>query len=116
MRGVVSLYFLVSIGVIVVVWAAMMFNKCIRFRNRLREAWSGIEVQLKRRHDLVPSLVECVKAYQKHESELLSNLAERRTDAQAADTLQKQNSSEAKLSRGIGRVLALSEDYPDFTS
>jgi len=106
-------YLLLGMAFFTAMWAVITFNKFIRFRNRLREAWSGIEVQLKRRHDLIPSLVNCVKEYQKHESELLIALAERRTAAQEAHNLETQNKSEAKLGRGLGRVLALSENYPE---
>ncbi len=67
------------------VYAAVLFNGLVTQHNRLREAWSGIDVQLKRRHDLVPNLVACVKGYRAHEQSVLENLARARTNAQSAE-------------------------------
>ena len=69
-------------GGMVILWLIVLYNRLVKARNQLREGWSGIEVQLKRRHDLIPALVECVKGYQAHERELLTDKATmyKRTD------------------------------------
>lgn len=91
-----------------ILWGVIIFNRLIRGRNQLREGWSGIEVQLKRRHDLVPALVECVKAYQTHERETLEAVTRARSPDTPADT-----AGEQQFSRDLGRVVALAEAYPD---
>lgn len=100
-------------------WLVLIYNRLIRQSNGLREAWSGIEVQLKRRHDLVPNLVSCVAAYQRHERELLETVTEQRTRAQvaaaAADGGLKTETSgaENELGRDIGKLVMLAEAYPE---
>jgi len=89
------------------------FNKLVRQRNRLREAWSGIEVQLKRRHDLVPALVECVKGYRNHEQTLLRDLTQARTTAQVAQGVGGAGAAENELTRNLRSVFAVAEAYPD---
>ena len=93
-----------------VVWA---YNTQDKARNQMREGWSGIEVQLKRRHDLIPSLVQCVKGYQTHERELLETVARERTEAQAARGAGEVGGAERSLGRDLGKIVALAEDYPD---
>jgi LemA protein len=103
----------VALGLtVVLVWAVMIYNRLVRARNQLREAWSGIEVQLKRRHDLVPSLVECVKGYQTHERGLLEELVRDRGAALAATDAASASGPESRLGRDLVRVIALTEDYP----
>jgi LemA protein len=92
------------------IWA---FNKLVRQRNRLREAWSGIDVQLKRRHDLVPALVECVKGYRNHEQTLLRDLTQARTTAQTAQGAAGTGAAENELTRNLRSVFAVAETYPD---
>lgn len=91
-----------------ILWGVVAYNRLVRGRNQLREGWSGIEVQLKRRHDLVPALVECVKAYQSHERETLTAVTQARTPDNPADT-----AAEQQFSRDLGKVVALAEAYPD---
>jgi len=95
------------------VWAILVYNRLVRARNQLREAWSGIEVQLKRRHDLVPALVECVKGFRSHERELLEALVRDRGAAVAATDAVSASGPESRLGRDLGRVIALAEDYPE---
>ncbi|MDF1751945.1 MAG: LemA family protein [Verrucomicrobiales bacterium] len=94
-------------------WAVITFNRLVRGRNQLKEGWSGIDVQLKRRRDLVPNLVAVVKAYQKHEQELLENVTRHRSEAAAASTIDSTRSAEGQLSADLGRLLMLAESYPD---
>lgn len=93
--------------------AAYLFNKLVRLDNLAREAWSGIDVQLRRRTDLVPNLVAAVKAYAAHERALFEDLAARRAGSVAADTVSGQAAAERALQGSLGRLLALAEAYPD---
>jgi LemA protein len=93
-----------------VVWA---YNTLVKARNQMREGWSGIEVQLKLRHDLIPSLVQCVKGYQTHERELLETVTRERTEAQAARGAGEVGGAERSLGRDLGKIVALAEDYPE---
>ena len=106
----------VVIGILVagVLWYIITNNSLIKGRNKVDEAWSGIDVQLKRRHDLVPNLVETVKGYAAHEQQTLTNVTEARTQAMAADTAPPQQRSQAEsgLSAALGGIRALAEQYP----
>ena len=79
----------------------------------MREGWSGIEVQLKRRHDLVPGLVECVKGMRDHEREVLEEVVRERTAAREAEGPAAAGGAESELGRGIGKLLAVAEGYPE---
>ncbi len=92
-------------------WGVWTFNRLVRMRNQVKEAWAGIDVQLQRRYELVPNLVATVKGYMKHESGVL----ERVTRLRAAPEMEtgERASQESGLSRSIGRLFAVAEDYPD---
>jgi len=118
--------FLVFLGVIVaiVLWAIGIYNRLINERNRVKNAFAQIDVQLTRRHDLIPNLVEAVKGYMKHERETLEavikarNVAVAALDAAKADpsnakAIQELGASEGALGNILGRLFALSEAYPD---
>ncbi|RAI46066.1 hypothetical protein CH341_00425 [Rhodoplanes roseus] len=94
-------------------YAAYLFNRLVRLSNLAAEAWSGIDVQLRRRTDLVPNLVTAVKAYAAHERALFEDLAARRAGSVAADTVANQATAERALQSSLGRLLALAEAYPD---
>jgi len=98
---------------VLLVGAIWLFNSAVRLRNRAREAFSGIDVQLKRRHDLVPNLVRVVGAYAKHEREALEEVTRLRGAAEAAALIPERERSERGLDRGLDRLLALVERYPD---
>jgi LemA protein len=93
--------------VALVLYAAWLFNRLVSARNAVKEAWAGVEVQLKRRHDLVPMLVDAVKAYAGHERGLLERVARLRSRG-AADPAE-----EAELSHDLSRLLAVVEAYPE---
>jgi LemA protein len=99
--------------VVPVVWGVVTFNRLVRLRNQVREGWSGIEVQLKRRHDLVPNLVRVVSAYQRHERELLEEVTAQRSAAVSASGPSEATGAERGLTAGITRLLGLVEAYPD---
>jgi LemA protein len=88
-------------------------NSIIGSRNRVDEAWSGIDVQLKRRHDLVPNLVETVKGYATHEQQTFTRVTEARAEAMKAGTIEATQSAEAKLSGALADLRAVSENYPN---
>jgi LemA protein len=98
---------------VLVVWGVWIFNRCIGQRNKVREAWSGIDVQLKRRHDLVPSLVETVKGYKVHEAGTLEEIVKARNLAVQANGASAASPAESNLSSRIKTLFALAEAYPD---
>jgi LemA protein len=108
---------LISVGLIAVVllaiWAVAANNSFVRARNKVDEAWSGIDVQLKRRHDLVPNLVETVKGYAKHERETLSAVTKARAEAVAASGPEGVAKAESKLTSALGGIYVVAEQYPE---
>ena len=94
-------------------YAIVIFNRLIRGRNLVREGWSGIDVQLRRRSDLIPNLVEVVKAYATHERNLFNEIAERRTSAMNATNVAGKAVAERELQGSLQRLLAVAEAYPD---
>jgi LemA protein len=107
--------FTVVIVVLVLVGVAgvILYNRLIRSRNRVDTAWSDIDVQLQRRHDLIPRLVTAVDQYAKYEKATLAAVTELRTEAMRAADVRAKGSIEEKLSAGIDRIIALAENYPD---
>jgi LemA protein len=103
----------VGLATICLAYGVWVFNRLITLRNRLREAWSGVDVQLKRRHDLVPNLVECVKGYRGHEQSLLESLARCRSTPQAAQGISETGAKEGELTRSLRAVFVLAEAYPE---
>ena len=94
-------------------WAVFAFNRLVRLRNQVRTAWADVDVQLLRRHDLVPSLVTAVKTCAGHEQAVLAAVTELRGQAMAAQAPGKLGELESALQQGIGRLIALKEAYPD---
>jgi LemA protein len=97
-------------------WLVAMYNGLIKLKNRVKEAWSDIDVQLKRRYDLIPNLIETVKGYAKHESETFEKVVEARSAAMAAQksgSPEEQAEAENMLSSTLKSIFALSEAYPD---
>ena len=91
----------------------LLYNRLVRFRNRVAEAWSGIEVQLKRRANLIPNLVDTVKGYMGHERELLESIASLRSQSLKAGDLAEKQRVEHALTSGLARLMAVAESYPD---
>src|SRR5210317_505056 len=104
-------YSLVFLALAALAWTVWTFNRLIRNRNRVDEAWAGIDVQLQRRYDLVPNLVSTVKGYVSHESKVLERVTRLRGQPEMA--LPQRAQQETGLSRSIGRLFALAEDYPE---
>ena len=97
----------------IALYAIFVFNRLIRQRNLAREGWSGIDVQLKRRSDLVPNLVATVKAYAAHERAVLEEVTASRQSSIAADDVARRASAENALQGALGRLLAVAEAYPE---
>jgi LemA protein len=100
----------------VLIYVVIVFNRLVRQRNVVREAWSGIDVQLKRRTDLVPALVETVKGYATHERTLLEEVTKKRAmslDAQAQGNVAQNAQATQQLGSAVGRLIAVAEAYPD---
>jgi len=91
----------------------VIYNRLIRSRNRVDTSWSDIDVQLQRRHDLIPRLVAAVDQYAKYERATLEAVTELRTEAMAQGDVRSRGRAEEKLSLGIERIIALAENYPD---
>jgi LemA protein len=104
---------LVIILALVVLWAIWAYNRFVTLRNRADEAWSDVEVQMKRRYNLIPNLIETVKAYAKHEASTLEKVTAARTAAMGATTLPEHAKAENMLSQTLKSLFAVSESYPD---
>ncbi len=101
------------IAVLVIIWFIFIYNKFIRDKNLIKEAWSGIDVQLKRRYDLIPNLVETVKGYSSHEKNLFQNITEARSKTMNTEVLKEKAKGETQLSGMIKSLFAVAEAYPD---
>jgi LemA protein len=104
---VVAIVFVVAL---IVVW---IYNKLVRLRNRAENAWAQVDVQLRRRYDLIPNLVETVKGYASHERATFEEVTKARTAAQQAQTVGEQAQAENLLTQAIGRLFAVAEAYPE---
>ena len=110
--GTIGLLVVVAVAVLVALWAIGVYNALQRARIAAEGAFSNIDVELRRRHDLVPNLVESVKGYAAHERQTLEAVMQARSAATAARDLGTRVEAESALSRGIGRLLAVAEAYP----
>ena len=95
-------------GIVVV-----LYNRLVRLRNRAENSWAQVDVQLRRRYDLVPNLVEAVKGYAAHERAAFERVTEARARAQQAGSVEEQAGAENELTAAIGRLFAVAEDYPE---
>ena len=110
----ILLYIIIGIVAIIVIFVIVSYNALVRARNRATEAWSDIETHLKRRHELIPNLVETVKGYAKHESTTLEKVVAARTAAMSkSGGTENQAAAENTLSQTLKSIFALSESYPD---
>lgn len=111
----VAVYIIIGVVVVLAVILFAIFNSLVRLRNQVKNSWSQIDVQLKRRHDLIPNLVETVKGYMKHERETLEAVTKARTSAVEASGrgVGQQAKAEGALSEILTRFFAVAENYPD---
>lgn len=104
---------LLGVGVLLVGFIIWAYNRFVTLTNRAQEGWSDIEVQMKRRYDLIPNLVETVKGYAAHEAGTLQKVTEARTQAMGAQTVQEHAKAENMLTDALKSLFAVSEAYPD---
>jgi len=107
------LWIIIGIIAIIILWLIGVYNSLIRLKNRTNEAWSDIDVQLKRRYDLIPNLVDTVKGYANHEKELLTKVTEARSQAMQASSPEAKGKAENMLSETLKSLFAVAENYPD---
>ena len=104
---------IIVIVVLILLWAVATYNSLVDFRNRVKDAWSQIDVQLKRRFDLIPNLVSTVKGYAKHESETLEGVIAARNSYTTAATPHDKMEANNMLTDTLNKLFALAENYPD---
>jgi LemA protein len=104
---------LIIIIAVVVLFMVSMYNSLVRLRNQVKNAWSQIDVQLKRRHDLIPNLIETVKGYMTHERETLQNITNARSRAVSAQGVGEKAKAERELTSALGQLNVVVENYPD---
>ena len=104
---------IVLLFLLVTFYAIAIYNQLVKLKNLVAEAWSGIDVQLKKRYDLIPNLVETVKGYAAHEKETFENVTKARAAAQQATTVEGQQAAENKLNGALMNLMAVAERYPD---
>jgi len=107
------LYIILGIVAVIALWIIAAFNGFVTLKNRAKEAWSDISVQLKRRYDLVPNLVETVKGYASHEKQIFENVTQARASAMSAQGMKDKAVAENQLSETLKSLFAVSENYPD---
>ena len=106
-------YLVAAITAAILLWAVFTFNRLVRFRNQVRAGWADIDVQLTRRHDLIPQLVESVRGYALHEASVLQEVTSLRTQAVALSRPSQLAEVEKALEQQLAKLLALREAYPD---
>lgn len=108
-----TLIIVLVIIVLLILFMVSLYNSLVKFRNRVKNAWSQIDVQLKRRHDLIPNLIETVKGYMQHEKSTLENITNARSHALSAQGVAEKAKAETQLSEAIGKFNLVVENYPD---
>jgi LemA protein len=107
-------YVVAGVVAFLLLWFAFSYNAFVTQRNLVRESWSDVDTELKRRHDLIPNIVETVKGYAKHEREIFERVSELRAQAIASDGAPERRArAEGALAAGVRQLLAVSERYPD---
>jgi len=106
-------YILFGVAAVVMLWAIWAYNNFVRLTNRGEEAWSDIDVQLKRRYDLIPNLVEAVKGYMTHEAGTLQKVTDARTKAMGAQSVGEHAAAENMLTGALKTLFAVAENYPN---
>ncbi|MFB9274480.1 LemA family protein [Cohnella cellulosilytica] len=106
-------YIWIAVGVIVLLWIVITYNRFIILRNRVRNNWSQVDVVLKNRFDLIPNLVETVSGYSAHEKETLSRITEMRTRYASAQSVNEKAEASGEMSALVNRLMVVAESYPD---
>jgi LemA protein len=108
-----AIWIVIAVVLVAAVWAVLSYNRLVSLRNRVDNGWSQIDVQLRRRYDLIPNLVETVKGYAAHERELFEHVTAARSQAMDATKVEDQATAENAITSGLGRLIAVAERYPD---
>ncbi|MEA2556800.1 MAG: LemA protein [Actinomycetota bacterium] len=106
-------WIVLGILALILLWVAFAFNGLVSLRNRADNGWSEIDVQLRRRYDLIPNLVQTVEGYATHERELFEDVAKLRNAAMGAQGIDQQAAADQAVTAGLGRLMAVAENYPD---
>jgi LemA protein len=106
-------FLILGIILVIVAWFILTYNNFVNLRNRVKNAWAQIDVQLKRRYDLIPNLVETVKGYAKHEKEIFENIAELRAKAMGATSIKDIGESNNQITGTLKTLFAVAENYPE---
>ena len=109
----IALWVILGLVVLILLAGILMYNRLVRARVRVDNGWSQIDVQLKRRYDLIPNLIETVKGYAAHEREVFEAVTNARAQAQSASGVQGQAAAENQLTQSIRQLIAVAENYPD---
>ncbi|GAC1410254.1 MAG: LemA family protein [Actinomycetota bacterium] len=108
-----ALWIVLGVVVLLMLWGVLTYNRLVTLRNRIDAAWSQIDVQLRRRYDLIPNLVETVKGYAAHEREVFEEVARARTEGMNAKSVPDQQKAENQITSSLRQLLAVAERYPD---
>ena len=106
-------FFIIFFLVVIFIWAIVIYNNLVHDKNTSLAAWSDIDVQLKRRHDLIPKLVDAVKQYASYESSLLQSVTELRSQAKTIEGISERENIERKLHTQVHKLIAVAEEYPE---
>lgn len=109
----ITILIIVALVVIFLMYGISIYNRLVKLRTMVQEAWSSIDVMLKKRHDLIPNLVETVKGYATHERETFESVTRARTAAMNANTIQEKEAAEKNLNQAMMNLNAVAEQYPD---
>lgn len=101
------------VAFVLLFFVVIQYNKLVGMRLRVKESWSNVDTELKRRHDLIPNLVETVQGYASHERNLFERVAQLRTEAHRGGDTHERRDAERDLSKAVGRLLAVAEQYPE---
>ena len=107
---------LLLVVVVLILWLISTYNQLVTLRNKVKDQWSQIDVQLKRRFDLIPNIVETVKGYAKHEKDTLEDVVKARNTYLSAGTPEEQIAADDQLTKAVNKLFALSESYPELKS
>jgi LemA protein len=113
MTSVLGLWIVLGLLVVAALYGVYAYNRLVRLRVNVDNAWSQIDVQLRRRYDLIPNLVESVKGYAAHEREVFEEVTRARSQAQGASGVRDQADAENQITQSLGKLFAVAENYPD---
>ena len=109
----VWLIVVLAIVVVLILWVISSYNKLVVLRNKVKDQWAQVDVQLKRRFDLIPNLVETVKGYAKHENDTFKEVVEARNKFKSATTPEEEMAASGELTQALSRLMVLTESYPE---